>query len=240
MTQRIPTIGLYGRDYTIPPWWECFALLCKHLYEVYSRAQAHLSISTFASSVYTPSIFDTAKYFNVSTEAAILPLTLYVLGGCFHHPAWRYCWLIIHRIGLWAHRISTPIRDIWSQTRIPIHHSHLSSVHAGRRLFSELWFVAGLPLLCRCLWGWLSCNRRRHQFRPLAPNVESRGECSVFAGTLPRASHRSASGRICGNGKRMEMDTVARVDDWPRCTNLRSIPRRDIQEDHPTEARKET
>jgi hypothetical protein len=36
--------------------------------------------STFASSVYTPGVFDTAKYFNVSTEAAILPLTLYVLG----------------------------------------------------------------------------------------------------------------------------------------------------------------
>ena len=42
--------------------------------------------STFASSVYTPGVFDTAKHFNVSTEAAILPLTLYVLGKGFHRP----------------------------------------------------------------------------------------------------------------------------------------------------------
>jgi hypothetical protein len=35
MIQRILTIGLYGRDYTIPPWWECFALLCKYPYKVY-------------------------------------------------------------------------------------------------------------------------------------------------------------------------------------------------------------
>jgi hypothetical protein len=42
--------------------------------------------STFASSVYTPGVFDTAKHFNVSTEAAILPLTLYVLGRCSAAP----------------------------------------------------------------------------------------------------------------------------------------------------------
>ena len=36
--------------------------------------------STFGSSVYTPGIFDVASHFHVSTEAAILPLSLYVLG----------------------------------------------------------------------------------------------------------------------------------------------------------------
>jgi MFS family permease len=36
--------------------------------------------STFGSSVYTPGIKDVMKYFNVSQEAAIVPLTVYVLG----------------------------------------------------------------------------------------------------------------------------------------------------------------
>lgn len=38
---------------------------------------------TFGSSVYAPGVEDTARHFNVSTEAAILPLTLYVLGLAF-------------------------------------------------------------------------------------------------------------------------------------------------------------
>lgn len=36
--------------------------------------------STFASSVYTPSVVEVSKHFHVSVEAATLPLTLYVLG----------------------------------------------------------------------------------------------------------------------------------------------------------------
>src|SRR5436305_6744985 len=144
MTQRTLTIGLYGRDYTIPPWWECFALLCKYLYKVYSGLKPIID-STFASSVYTPGVFDTAKHFNVSIEAAILPLTLYVLGRCSIAPS-RHCWLILNRVGVWTHRISTAFRDIWSQTCISIHHSYLSSVHFRRGMFSELWLTANLPL----------------------------------------------------------------------------------------------
>lgn len=36
--------------------------------------------STFGSSVYTPGVKDVMRYFNVSQEAAIVPLTVYVLG----------------------------------------------------------------------------------------------------------------------------------------------------------------
>lgn len=39
--------------------------------------------STFGSSVYTPATKEVAERFNVSTTAAILPLTLYVLGLAF-------------------------------------------------------------------------------------------------------------------------------------------------------------
>lgn len=37
-------------------------------------------VSTFGSSIYSPAVPEVAKRFNVSTTAAILPLTLYVLG----------------------------------------------------------------------------------------------------------------------------------------------------------------
>jgi hypothetical protein len=77
--QRTLGTGLCGKGYTIQPWWECFVLQCKpcHTMQYDSRLNTN---STFATSAYTPGVFDTAKHFNVSTDAAILPLTLYVLG----------------------------------------------------------------------------------------------------------------------------------------------------------------
>ena len=40
-------------------------------------------LSTFGSGAYTPAIPEVSARFNVSTEAAIVPLTIYVLGLAF-------------------------------------------------------------------------------------------------------------------------------------------------------------
>jgi hypothetical protein len=121
-----------------------------------------------------------------------------------------------------------------------MHHTYLPSVHLRRGFLSELRLFAGLSFLRRCLRRWLPGNWRGYKFRSVAPDLESRCECSILTGALPRTSHWPACRWFCGNGKRMEMDTVASLDDWSCCTNLWSISAGDVQEDHPAEASEQT
>lgn len=129
--------------------------------------------STFASSAYTPGVFDTAKHFNVSTEAAILPLTLYVLGTSFSIHLAKSGLLTTNRLGLWAYRLSTTFGDLWPQICVPMHHTNLTLVHLGGRLLSKLRVVTGLSLLRRCLRRRLPCNWRGYKLGSVASNIES-------------------------------------------------------------------